>query len=133
MKLLVKTFLVLALVGIWAGLLRFSFWKSRDLRRLQREGVRGAATCIGHSYPRSGVCAVLEYYDGAGNRHVLTGPVRPGPTPAIGEKTEIVFDPRTPRIAALWPVTPRMVRNRLAGGVASSLLFAACLYAALQF
>ncbi|MFE9701220.1 hypothetical protein [Streptomyces sp. NPDC006270] len=116
----------LAYVGLRA--LVAMFWQKV---LLARKGVRAKGVCSGYTSGRYGSGVVVDFTDelGGPNRMVAAG--WQGVLPERGGEVEIVYLPRDPEVADLWPVGS-LVPNALYMTVAVPVLLAsglACLVA----
>lgn len=102
-----------------------------DKFRLSTRGVRARGACAGYTSSRYGSGVVVEFTDASGksNRMVATG--WRGVLPEPGGAVEIVYLPRDPKVAGLWPVRS-LVPNAIYMAVAVPVILAsgvACLAA----
>ncbi len=86
-----------------------------------RKGVKSDGECVGHARGQVGkVFAVYEYADAAGARHRMTAV--DGSSVRTGDRHDVVYNPRKPNTAFLWPVSMKSVRNHVLGGAALTLM-----------
>ncbi|GAA2567015.1 MULTISPECIES: DUF3592 domain-containing protein [Streptomyces] len=100
--------------------------------RLSARGVRARGTCAGHTSGRYGTGVVVTFADLSGMTHHMVASAWEGVLPERGSEVEIVYLPRNPKVAGVWPVRA-LVPNALYMAVAVPVLLAAgtaCLLAA---
>lgn len=70
--------------------------------------------------------AVFEYADAAGTLHRLT--VANGSSVRTGDRHDVVYNPRKPNVAFLWPLSTKSIGNHVLGGTVLTLMLALTSY-----
>ncbi|MFF2126865.1 DUF3592 domain-containing protein [Streptomyces olivochromogenes] len=122
-----KIVLNILLLAIWIAVAWVSFLPAWRMYALGRKGAKSDAECVGHARGQVGnVFAVYEYADVAGARHRLT--VANGSSVRTGDRHDVVYNPRKPDVAFLWPVSMKSIRNHVLGGTVLTLMLALSSY-----